>query len=155
MAQETAPLQLLDVMATATQSPPHPQKEEQSVKLRALVVDDNEDAADMLAEAMRMLEVDTRVAHDGPEAIRVVEEFRPHLVFLDIGLPIMDGYELASRLLSAPTTQPPRLVAITGYGQDSDRERTAKAGFDAHLVKPVDIRVISKLLDRYRLGESI
>ena len=82
---------------------------------------------------------DTRVAHDAPTALRVAAEFAPNVAFLDIGLPVMDGYELASHLRDLPGLQDVRLIALTGYGQESDRQRSREAGFHHHLVKPVDI----------------
>ncbi|MFO7178867.1 MAG: ATP-binding protein [Pseudomonadota bacterium] len=105
---------------------------------RILVVDDNEDAAKMLGSALSALGHEVRVAHDGPHALAVAREFQPEAAVLDIGLPVMDGYELA-RGLCALLPQRPRLIALTGYGQDSDRERARGAGFDLHLVKPVDL----------------
>ncbi len=87
----------------------------------------------------------TRVAHDGPTALRIVESFVPHLAVLDIGLPIMDGYELARRLRER-VQGGVRLVALTGYGQDADRRRAAEASFDAHLVKPVTAEHLERLL---------
>jgi CheY-like chemotaxis protein len=118
--------------------------------LRVLVVDDNQDAASMLGEAVTMLGCDARVAHDGPAAILVADEFAPHVALLDIGLPVMDGYELATRLRDSRRGEQLRLVAITGYGQSADRERAASVGFDAHLVKPVDLDRIARLLDGWR-----
>ena len=106
---------------------------------RVLIVDDNEDGAEMLAETLLTLGHVTRVAHDGPGALRIASEFAPELAMLDIGLPVMDGYELAQRLREQAGQRPLRLVAITGYGQDHDRARAREAGFDAHVVKPVDI----------------
>jgi CheY-like chemotaxis protein len=103
-----------------------------------LVVDDNRDAAELLAEALEMEGYQTRVAFDGPSALRVAAEFRPELAFLDIGLPVMDGYDLARRL-RALEQGPLVLVAVTGYGQPSDRARSVEAGFDEHLVKPITI----------------
>jgi PAS domain S-box-containing protein len=105
---------------------------------RVLVVDDNRDAAELLAEALELEGYQTRVAFDGPSALRVAAEFRPELAFLDIGLPVMDGYDLARRL-RALKQGPLVLVAITGYGQPADRARSAEAGFDEHLVKPIGI----------------
>jgi PAS domain S-box-containing protein len=105
---------------------------------RVLVVDDNRDAAELLAEALQMEGYQTRVAFDGPSALRVAAEFRPELAFLDIGLPVMDGYDLARRL-RALEQGPLVLVAVTGYGQPADRARSVEAGFDEHLVKPIGI----------------
>ena len=113
---------------------------------RVLIVDDNEDAADMLAHVLTSRGHETRVAHDGVEALRACADFAPHAAFLDLGLPVMDGYELASRLRELPGLQDIRLIAVTGYGQESDRRRTHAAGFQHHLVKPVDISAIEALL---------
>jgi PAS domain S-box-containing protein len=105
---------------------------------RVLVVDDNRDAAELLAEALQMEGYETRVAFDGPSALRIAADFRPQLGFLDIGLPVMDGYDLARRLRRLEQG-PLVLVAVTGYGQPSDRARSSEAGFDEHLVKPIGI----------------
>ncbi len=118
--------------------------------LRILVVDDNVDAAELLAEAVGSFGYHTVIAHDGAAALRMAEAFAPDVALLDIGLPVMDGYELAGRLRSGPRGERMKLVAITGYGQESDRRRTAAAGFDAHLVKPVQLSAIVKLIDEYR-----
>jgi signal transduction histidine kinase/DNA-binding response OmpR family regulator len=114
-------------------------KEEPPRGLAILVVDDNEDAADLLAQYLGELGHKTCIAHDGPAALRAVIEFQPDVALLDIGLPVMDGYELARRLREQSRSRQMRLVAITGYGQDNDRARSSAAGFDAHLVKPVDL----------------
>ena len=89
---------------------------------------------------------DTRVAHDAPAALRVAAEFSPDVAFLDIGLPVMDGYELAAHLRELPGLAGLRLIAVTGYGQESDRRRTRDAGFHGHLVKPVDLDAIEATL---------
>ncbi|HLV68825.1 MAG TPA: ATP-binding protein, partial [Polyangiaceae bacterium] len=104
---------------------------------RVLLVDDNQDAAEMLASLLRAEGHDVLVAHDGPSALAEARAFRPAVALLDIGLPVMDGYELAEKLL-ALLPRPLRLVALTGYGQDHDRRRSVEAGFAEHLVKPVD-----------------
>jgi CheY-like chemotaxis protein len=105
-----------------------------------LVVDDNEDAAELLAQTLSRLGYTTRVARDGPSALEMAATFQPEVALLDIGLPVMDGYELAQRLLDLPDREHPlRLIAVTGYGQPSDRLRSERAGFSAHLVKPVSI----------------
>lgn len=119
--------------------------------LRVLVVDDNEDAADMLGEALRALGCEVRIANDGVAALEAAGELDPELALVDIGLPAMDGYELADRLRkSTPFGERVRLVAVTGYGQRSDRERAAEAGFDAHLVKPVQLDVVAELVEHCR-----
>jgi CheY-like chemotaxis protein len=114
---------------------------------RILIVDDNPDAAEMLAEVLRVRGYETRIAHDGPEALRVATAFKPEAAFLDIGLPVMDGYELASRLRELPGLSTVRLIAVTGYGQESDRRRTEAAGFEHHMVKPVDLEVLENLVN--------
>jgi PAS domain S-box-containing protein len=106
--------------------------------LRILVVDDNEDVARMSSLSLRRLGHTICVAHDGPSALRAVQDFLPDVALVDIGLPVMDGYELARHLREVPGLERVRLVAVTGYGQDADRDRSLAAGFDLHLVKPVD-----------------
>jgi CheY-like chemotaxis protein len=110
-----------------------------------LVVDDNEDAASTLAAALRMLGHTVHVAHDGPSAIELAGRAAFDLALLDIGLPVMDGYELAQHLRAAGT-RPIALVAITGYGQERDKRQSAEAGFDAHLVKPVTVETLKTAL---------
>jgi CheY-like chemotaxis protein len=113
---------------------------------RVLLVDDNEDAATMLAETLTLAGHRVRTAHDGPEALRAAAAFRPQVAVVDIGLPVMDGYELARRLKDLP--DPPRsLIALSGYGQPLDHERSARAGFFAHLVKPVDFEALRRTVD--------
>jgi signal transduction histidine kinase/CheY-like chemotaxis protein len=112
---------------------------------KILVVDDNEDAAWLLAEALRLLGHDVRVAHDGVTALEVAASWPPEIAFLDLGLPGLDGYALGTRLRELPA--PPRLFAVTGYGQASDRERTRSVGFDAHFVKPVSLRQIQLAIE--------
>jgi len=113
---------------------------------RILVVDDNEDAAEMLAIVLGELGHRVKVANDGPQALVVAAELDPEIAVLDLGLPVMDGYELASRLLELYGARGIRLVAITGYGQNEDRERTRSAGFHLHLVKPVDLKELQAAL---------
>jgi PAS domain S-box-containing protein len=105
---------------------------------RVLVVDDNADAADSLAMLLRVDCHEVRTAHDGPTALETAEWFRPEVVFLDIGLPRMDGYEVARQLRQRPGLKGARLVAVTGYGQGEDRRRAQDAGFDLFMTKPVD-----------------
>ncbi len=118
--------------------------------VRVLVVDDNADAAETLADALTAAGHTTAVAHDGPTALRVAQQFRPHVALLDIGLPVMDGFELALNFQSvgAANRSRTRLVAVTGYGQEHDRRRSSAAGFDDHLVKPVDIEQVNQLIRR-------
>ena len=115
-------------------------------RLRVLVVDDNVDAAQMLAMYVGAQGHEVRVEHDSLEALAQAAGFAPELCLLDIGLPEMDGYELARRLRRHPATAGAILVAVTGYGQDQDRRNSAQAGFDHHLVKPVDLAALQKIL---------
>jgi len=111
-----------------------------------LVVDDNRDAAESLA---LMLELDghtVRMAHDGASAVEIAATWQPDVVLLDIGLPGMNGYEAARRMRALPRKRPMRIVATTGWGQEEDRAKSAQAGFDAHLVKPVEPAQLATLL---------
>jgi CheY-like chemotaxis protein len=117
-------------------------------RARILVADDNYDAAQSLALVLGMDGHEVRTASDGLEALRVAEEFRPQIVLLDIGMPKLDGYETARRLREQPWSQATRLFALTGWGQEEDRERARAAGFDRHLVKPVDPDTLSQLLNQ-------
>ena len=105
---------------------------------RVLVVDDNVDSAEMLGELLREAGHDVAVAHDGPAALGIVEGFAPDVALLDIGLPVMDGYELGKRVHEFPNGSRCRLIALTGYGHEHDRDQSKASGFEAHLVKPVD-----------------
>jgi DNA-binding response OmpR family regulator len=110
-----------------------------SLHHRVLVVDDNHDSADSLAMLLRLAAFDVETAYDGEDVLAVSRRFRPDIVLLDIGLPHIDGYKLARRLRRQKRTKNATLIALTGYGQDEDRFRSWNAGFDAHLVKPVDL----------------
>ncbi len=113
---------------------------------RVLIVDDNTDAADMLATLFAFDGHDVRTAHSGPAALDAIRDFRPDVAFLDIGLPGMNGYELARRLRAEPQLEGMTLVALTGWGQDQDRRRSTEAGIDHHLTKPVDPDVVRDLV---------
>jgi len=105
---------------------------------RVLVVDDNVDAASTLGALLTSLGQEVRVVHDGKAALDAAPAFRPQHVLLDISMPGLDGYETARRLRALPDLPPFRIVALTGWGQEVDRTRSREAGFDRHLVKPVD-----------------
>jgi signal transduction histidine kinase len=130
--------------ARSTASLPRPAAEPGGC--RVLVVDDNRDAAELLAEALSAMGYTTRVAYDGPGALAEAAAFRPEVAILDIGLPVMDGYELARRLREQPGLADLKLVAVTGYGQDTDRALSLEAGFAEHLVKPIDLEQVRALL---------
>jgi PAS domain S-box-containing protein len=133
-----------DVAAhTTMSSEPVPQ-----VKQRVLVVDDNIDAAESLAMLLRTHGHDVQVAGDGPSALEAAELRPPDIVFLDVGMPCMDGIEVGRRLRQQPSTSHAILVALTGWGLEEDRRRTRDAGFDCHLVKPVGLEVLSRVLAR-------
>jgi len=115
---------------------------------RVLIVDDNGDAAQSIAEVLTELGHDVHVAHDGPTALTIASHLRPDVCLLDIGLPVMDGYELARRLRDSHLLPADaRIIAITGYGQDADRQRSSEAGFSAHVVKPVDLDVLTSVVN--------
>jgi len=113
---------------------------------RVLVVDDNMDVADMLAMMLQMFGHEVQAVYSGQTALETAVEYQPDFVLLDIGLPDMNGYEVARRLRQQPQTKDVRLIAMTGYGQDSDRQLSQEAGFDHHLVKPVDPQKLQDLL---------
>ena len=115
-------------------------------RCRILVVDDNKDAADSLAMLLRVDGNDIRTAYDGPEAVEVAEMFHPEVVLLDIGLPKLNGYDVARRIRQQPWGQDATLIALTGWGKDEDRRLSQEAGFNFHLVKPVDLAALENLL---------
>jgi CheY-like chemotaxis protein len=114
--------------------------------LRILVVDDNRDAADSLGMLLQILGADVRIAHDGPQALDACEAYDPAVVLLDIGMPGMDGYEVARRIRGRFAGRQPTLVALTGRGQEEDRRLAREAGFDRHLIKPAEIGALQALL---------
>jgi CheY-like chemotaxis protein len=116
--------------------------------VRILVVDDNQDAAESLRELLRFEGHDVLIAHTGHDALRLLDGELPRVALLDIGLPDMSGYELATRLRADPRTAAIRLIAVTGFGREPDRRRALDAGFDDHLTKPVNI---DQLLQRLAL----
>ena len=113
---------------------------------RVLVVDDNVDAAQSLALLLELSGHEVRLAYDGLSAVAAAIAYQPEVVLLDIGLPEIDGYEVARRIRKHYSLQSILLVALTGYGQDTDRQRSQEAGFDHHLVKPASFVEIKKLL---------
>jgi signal transduction histidine kinase/ActR/RegA family two-component response regulator len=136
-----------DAAGGKRETPPHDAR-------RVLVVDDNIDAAERLAEALVLEGHDVRVAADGPSALELLEDFAPQIAFLDIGLPVMDGYELAGQLRKRSGLEKIPLVAITGYAQEGDRTRALDAGFVTHLAKPLDIGDILACVDRFATAHA-
>jgi len=116
--------------------------------IRVLVVDDNIDAADSLAIMLRLDGYDTRVEYSGEDALRTAEDFDPEVVVCDIGLPAMDGHEIAKRLRADPRRSGTVLVAVTGWGSEEDKQRTQRAGFNFHLIKPVALDSVQEILGR-------
>ena len=130
---------------------PHPaaeegQKPKAPTRCRVLIVDDNEDSAASLGMLLRMIGHEVRMAHDGLEALSAAATFQPHVAILDIGLPKLNGYEVAKRIREQPWGRDMVLVALTGWGQDEHRRRSEESGFNHHLTKPVELDVLEELL---------
>lgn len=120
-------------------------------KRRLLVVDDNRDAAESMSMLLEMWGHEVAYAYDGPSALRTAQQWQPHAVLLDLSLPGMDGYEVAERLRRLPQARNAVLIAITGYGQEDDRQRSRRAGIDHHLVKPVPPDALRNLIASLKL----
>lgn len=114
---------------------------------RVLVADDNRDAADSLSTLLQIAGHDVRVAYGGSDAVSVAQAFRPEIALLDIGMPVLNGYQVAEALRAEPWSTSLYLIALTGWGQDEDKRRAIDAGFDAHLTKPIELEQLSQLLD--------
>ena len=125
---------------------PHDAKQSRPRSRRIVVADDNVDAAVSLAELLKLSGHDVHIAHDGLAAVKAAETFQPDVIVLDIGMPALNGYEAARRIRSQGANGDVLLIALTGYGQDSDKSRAKEAGFDLHVVKPVDIAKIEEIL---------
>ncbi len=143
-----APMAAAEVLPAAA-----PQAQQQGK--RVLVIDDNADGADTLHMALEMLGYSVQCAYNGSTGLEAAARFRPHAVVLDIGLPDMDGYAVAARIRAEPWGKEMALIAATGWGQDADRKAAATAGFDHHLVKPVDFMVLDGLLRELTAPASI
>jgi CheY-like chemotaxis protein len=113
---------------------------------RVLVIEDNHDAADSLRMLLELLGQTTRVAYSSAAGLQEAQEWAPEMVFCDIGLPVVDGYEVARQLRRHPATARAKLIALTGYGQEEDKARSIAAGFDEHLIKPADPSALADLL---------
>ena len=134
-------------MTTAAAPAVVAQSPRQGAHRKVLVVDDNVDSAVSLRMLLEMEGHQVEVAHDGPTALEKVEQFQPDVALLDIGLPGMDGYQLARELRHRPLGNGIWLVAVSGYGHDEHRHTAEEAGFDRYLVKPVDAEVFREFLD--------
>ena len=115
-------------------------------KYRILVVDDNEDSAVGLSIMLKIMGHDTRAAFDGASAVEVAQTYRPNVMLLDIGLPKMNGYDVCRRIRTQPWGGDMVLIAVTGWGQDEDKRKSKEAGFNFHMVKPIDPDALEKLL---------
>jgi signal transduction histidine kinase/ActR/RegA family two-component response regulator len=118
--------------------------------LRILIVDDNRDGADSLSAMLRLMGNDTLTAYDGRQGIEAARKFRPDVILLDIGLPLVNGYEVCRRIREQPWCQDTVFIAVTGWGQEQDRRRSQEAGFDRHMIKPVDPAALMKLLSTHQ-----
>ena len=110
------------------------------------MVDDNEDSARSMARVLKLLGNEVRTAHDGFEAVKVADEFRPEIILMDLGMPGLNGYEATRQIRSRPWGRSVTIIALTGWGQDGDRLLSREAGCDGHLVKPVSFPDLEKLL---------
>ncbi len=136
------------LVETPEPPPPEPTVSEPTptTARRILVVDDNRDSAESLAMLLKLTGNETHTAYDGLEAVEAAATFKPEVVLLDIGLPKMNGFEAARKIREQPWGEKMVLVALTGWGQDEDRRKSREAGFDGHLVKPLDRAALTKLL---------
>ncbi|HTD29025.1 MAG TPA: ATP-binding protein, partial [Xanthomonadaceae bacterium] len=146
------PLASDEVVGLASVPPSSPAVEGEG--LRVLVVDDNEDAASTIALLLSMWGYSVQVAHDGPSALRLVERSAFDIGLLDIGLPVMDGYELARLVRKLAGGETMRLIALTGYGHEADQRRSFESGFDWHLVKPVEPSILASMLEALPMSRA-
>jgi CheY-like chemotaxis protein len=141
--------QMADVNTAAT-SPVKPTTR----SFRILVVDDNHDSAMSLAMMLSIMGHDTRTAHDGESAVATAESFLPEVVLLDIGLPKLNGYEVAQRIREHAWGKSMFLIAVTGWGQEEDRQRSSEVGLNVHMVKPVEPAALERLLAELRTDQD-
>ena len=126
--------------------PPRVAEDKRTTRRRILVVDDNRDSADTLAMLLRLPGNNVLTVYDGLAAVAAAESFRAEVVLLDIGLPLLDGNQVARRIREQPWGKSIKLIALTGWGQERDRRQSREAGFDAHLTKPVDRAELNELI---------
>ena len=136
----------IPLAVSASIAPPSRQEHDFVSGKRVLVVDDNEDAAEMMSLLLEQKGAEVRTAHEGKDALVILDAWSPALVLLDIGMPEMDGYEVARAIRARGGDHQPVLVAVTGWGQERDRQEARAAGFDHHMVKPADVNALQKLL---------
>jgi PAS domain S-box-containing protein len=144
------PLAIPDAQVALFAAPPrHDDK-----GVRILLVDDNVDAVESMGKLLSLGLHSTRIAHSGADALKIAAEFQPDIAFLDIGMPVMNGYELAHELRALPGLDRVKLVALTGWGGEDDRKRTSAAGFDGHLTKPADLDAVEELLIKTMMNQE-
>jgi len=119
------------------------------VPRRVLIVEDNADVADTTATMLAMAGHTLRCARDGAQGVAFAQDFEPEVVLLDVGLPVLDGYQVARRLRQMPQAQHAMIIGLTGYGMPADRQRGREAGFDHHLLKPADPAELRKLIESW------
>jgi CheY-like chemotaxis protein len=133
-------------MSSGTLEAPTPAASASSIRRRILIADDNRDAADSLAILLQMDGHEVTVVHDGRQAVATIDSFRPEIALLDIGMPELDGYEVARQVRQGPLGTSITLIAMTGWGQASDKARAAAAGFNRHLTKPIEPSALTGML---------
>jgi CheY-like chemotaxis protein len=143
----TVSLPLSSARVGASPAPEAPKEASPPAALRVLIVDDNKDAADSMGDLWRLMGHHAEVAYSGTAALQIAGDLEPDLVLLDIGLPEIDGYEVARRMRRA-VARSVRFVALTGYGTEDDKRRSREAGFDEHVVKPVDPAALAGIAER-------
>ena len=147
-------LPLMTIPKANESSIPYSSPDRNEAALRILVVDDNRDSAETLTMLLELMGKEMSVAYDGEQALTIAKEIKPDVVLLDIGLPKMDGYEVARRIRQEPWGSTAILVAITGWGQTEDKDLSRESGFDHHLVKPVDHDHLLKLIQRRKSAQA-
>jgi two-component system CheB/CheR fusion protein len=127
-------------------TPEPPETDGAPRKLRVLVVDDNHDAAEVLVMLLESMDLDVEAVNSGPAALAAIPDYRPNVILMDIGMPGMDGNEVARRIREQPQYNDIKLIALTGWGQEKDRRLSHESGFDYHLTKPVNFKVLKDLI---------
>jgi CheY-like chemotaxis protein len=139
-------------MGNEVRSEPTPIRSTQHLKV--LVVEDNVDSAETLAILLRAYDHEVRTVHDGLQAIEVSERFQPDVILLDLGLPDLDGYDVCRRIRQRPRGRNMIIIALSGWGQQKDKDRSAASGFDLHLVKPVEAQTLIEMLSSAPPGQT-
>ena len=144
---------LVNIVAASRRPSQSNGRAEDKLDARILIADDNKDSAESLAMLLQLRGADVRTVHDGLEAVETAEVFQPDLVLLDIGMPKLNGYDAARRIRETPWAAKATIVAMTGWGQPDDKRRAADAGFDHHLTKPIEPKLLDDVLAQLTEGE--